>query len=610
MPAGGTVSDSRGTMETTPIPRWNLSNVFPSLESPEFAAAKESVSQRLRALGELYEETPVRKGAPCEADRLERVLRATNGFLEEMRTVMVYVSAHVAADSRNELAQANLSELARVQTDVSKLTARLAAWIAGADVERLSEATDYLRGHRHFLIRSKVLGERQMTPDEEDLYAELQPSAGTAWSKLHGNVTSTLEVDVRLPHGSRRLSMSQARNLAFSPDRAVREAAYEAELEAWQRVEVTMAACMNGIKGEVLVVQRRRGWADPLDEPLFAASIDRSVLEAMLGAARQSFPTFRRYLRAKARALDLEQLAWYDLFAPVGREREWSFDEAERFVLKHFHAYSPRMGAMAERAFEERWVDAEPRLGKRDGAFCTGLRADESRILMNFKPSYGSVSTLAHELGHAYHNLCLASREPLQRSTPMTLAETASIFCETLVRQAALKSVGAEERLSLLEASLQGACQTVVDISSRFLFEREVFQRRESRELSARELCAIMLECQDQTYGDALHPEKRHPYMWAVKPHYYSAGRSFYNFPYLFGHLFGLGLYRRFQDDPDAFRAGYDDLLSSTGMASASELASRFGIDLSQSAFWESSLAVLEEDVRAFEEAVAGLKGG
>ncbi len=192
----------------------------------------------------------------------------------------------------------------------------------------------------------------------------------------------------------------------------------------------------------------------------------------------------------------------------------------------------------------------------------------------------------------------------------MTLAETASIFCETLVRQAALKSVGAEERLSLLEASLQGACQTVVDISSRFLFEREVFQRRESRELSARELCAIMLECQDQTYGDALHPEKRHPYMWAVKPHYYSAGRSFYNFPYLFGHLFGLGLYRRFQDDPDAFRAGYDDLLSSTGMASASELASRFGIDLSQSAFWESSLAVLEEDVRAFEEAVAGLKGG
>ncbi|MFN3682787.1 MAG: M3 family oligoendopeptidase [Fimbriimonadaceae bacterium] len=597
-------------METTPIPRWNLSNVFPSLESPEFAAAKESVSQRLRDLGELYEETPVRKGAPCEADRLERVLRATNGFLEEMRTVVVYVSAHVAADSRNELAQANLSELARVQTDVSKLTARLAAWIAGADVERLSEATDYLRGHRHFLIRSKVLGERQMTPDEEDLYAELQPSAGTAWSKLHGNVTSTLEVDVRLPHGSRRLSMSQARNLAFSPDRAVREAAYEAELEAWQRVEVTMAACMNGIKGEVLVVQRRRGWADPLDEPLFASSIDRSVLEAMLGAARQSFPTFRRYLRAKARALDLEQLAWYDLFAPVGREREWSFDEAERFVLKHFHAYSPRMGAMAERAFEERWVDAEPRLGKRDGAFCTGLRADESRILMNFKPSYGSVSTLAHELGHAYHNLCLASREPLQRSTPMTLAETASIFCETLVRQAALKSVGAEERLSLLEASLQGACQTVVDISSRFLFEREVFQRRESRELSARELCAIMLECQDQTYGDALHPEKRHPYMWAVKPHYYSAGRSFYNFPYLFGHLFGLGLYRRFQDDPDAFRAGYDDLLSSTGMASASELASRFGIDLSQSAFWESSLAVLEEDVRAFEEAVAGLKGG
>ncbi|MEJ5170408.1 MAG: M3 family oligoendopeptidase [Fimbriimonadales bacterium] len=596
-------------METTPIPRWNLDVVYPSLQSAEFAHAKESVLARLTSLEVLYDEMPVRKGATCEPERLERILRATNGFLEEMRTVAVYVSAHVAADSRDELAQANLSELAKAQTQVSKLTARLTAWIAGADVERLAEATEYLQGHTHFLRRSRVLGSRQMSPESEELYAELQPSSGTAWAKLHGNVTSTLEVEVRLPHGTRRLSMSQVRNLAFSPDRTVREAAYEAELEAWRSVEVTMAACLNGIKGEVLVVQRRRGWQHPLEEPLFASSIDRSVLEAMLGAARESFPTFRRYLRAKARLLGLERLAWFDLFAPVGREREWSYDEAERFVLEHFRSYSARMGEMAERAFREGWIDAEPRLGKRDGAFCTGLRGDESRILMNFKPSYGSVSTLAHELGHAYHNLCLASREPLQRNTPMTLAETASIFCETLVRQAALRTVGDEERLSVLEASLQGACQTVVDISSRFLFEREVFERREARELAPRELCEIMLQCQNETYGEALERDKRHPYMWAVKPHYYSAGRSFYNFPYLFGHLFGLGLYRRYQDDPESFRRSYDDLLASTGMASAAELAARFGIDLSRPDFWESSLAVLEEDVRAFEEAADRVQG-
>jgi oligoendopeptidase F len=262
------------------------------------------------------------------------------------------------------------------------------------------------------------------------------------------------------------------------------------------------------------------------------------------------------------------------------------------------------MRAFAERAFRERWIDAEPRPGKEDGAFCMWLVSDQSRVLANFKPAFGGMSTLAHELGHGYHNMCLAPRTPLQRATPMTLAETASIFCETIVRQAALQRAAASERIEILEASLQGSCQIVVDITSRFLFESAVFERRQARELSVAELGELMLESQRQTYGDGLDAAVLHPYMWAAKSHYYSPSRSFYNFPYMFGLLFGLGLYARYTADPEGFKAGYDELLSSTGLADAATLAARFDIDIRTPAFWRASLDIIRADIAQFEELV------
>jgi len=181
------------------------------------------------------------------------------------------------------------------------------------------------------------------------------------------------------------------------------------------------------------------------------------------------------------------------------------------------------------------------------------------------------------------------------------LAETASIFCETIVANAALQAGSADEQLAILEHQLQGSCQVVVDIHSRFLFESRVFERRARRELSVAELNALMLEAQRETYGDGLDPDTLHPYMWAMKPHYYSTGRSFYNWPYTFGLLFGLGLYARYREDPTGFRAGYDDLLASTGLHSAADLAARFGIDVRASAFWRASLDVIREQIRQFE---------
>jgi pepF/M3 family oligoendopeptidase len=412
---------------------------------------------------------------------------------------------------------------------------------------------------------------------------------------------------VEIDGETQTLPMSAVRNLAFAADRELRRRAYDAELASWEKVAVPLAAAMNGVKGEVATLARRRGWDSPLEAALFDNGIDRPTLDAMLEAAWAAFPDFRRYLKAKARGLGLERLAWYDLFAPMGGgDLHWTYAEAEQFIAAQFHSYSARLGNLAGRAFAEKWIDAEPRDGKVDGGFCMHLRAGESRILMNYTPSYKSLNVLAHELGHAYHDHVLARRSALQRQYPMTLAETASIFCETLVRQAALPTVPAPKQLNILETSLSDACQVVVDITSRFLFEQVVFEGRAARELSVAELKALMVDAQRQTYGDGLDASFLHPYMWAVKPHYY--GASFYNFPYMFGLLFGLGLYARYLEDAASFKAGYDDLLSSTSLDSAANLAARFGINIRAVAFWRSSFDVLRVDIDRFETLVNSLE--
>jgi pepF/M3 family oligoendopeptidase len=332
--------------------------------------------------------------------------------------------------------------------------------------------------------------------------------------------------------------------------------------------------------------------------------MDREMLEAMLGAMRESFPAFRRYWQNKAQRLGKEKLAWWDIPAPVGRlEQRYSYAEASSFILQQFATFSGRLVDLSKRAFDENWIDAEPRRGKVGGAFCMSIASvEESRILCNFDGSLEQLTTIAHELGHAYHGECLAGRSQLRRRTPMTLAETASIFNQTIITDATLaQAKDSQEELAILESFLADSAQVIVDIFSRYLFESEVFSRRVKAELSADDFCEIMTRCQRETYGEGLDGDFLHPYMWAWKPHYYGPNLSFYNFPYAFGLLFGLGLYGIYQragrQGQQEFTAQYDGLLASTGEATAADLAGRFGIDLRQPAFWQAGLQVIEDRI-------------
>jgi pepF/M3 family oligoendopeptidase len=592
-------------MTTSALPHWDMTTVFPSLDAPEFAAGYADTLQSIADLAELFDRQGIalRDPAPLDdatAATAEQAIERYNSVLKQLYTLAAYIRSFITTNSRDETAQARWSELQQHLVKLSQLGTRFTAWIGSLDIEALIAGSEIARDHAYALRKARVRSEHLMPPQLEEFAAAQNLYSGSAWSKLYSTFTSQLTVPFEHDGKLSDLPISAIRNLAYNPDRDVRRRAYEAELAAWDRAAVPIAAALNSIKGEVSMLSQRRNWSSPLDMALFDNNIDRATLDAMLLAAHESFPDFRRYLRAKARALGQPALAWYDLFAPIGAsQRAWSFEDAASFIVQQFGSFSPRLRGLAERAFDERWIDAEPRAGKAGGAFCMALRDDESRILANYEPSFNSVSTLAHELGHAYHNLNLVSRQPLQRATPMTLAETASIFCETIVVQAALRDTDAQEQLAILEASLQATCQVVVDITSRFLFEQGVFERRQQRELSVAEINDLMLDAQRQTYGDGLDPDTLHAYMWAAKPHYY--GSSFYNYPYMFGLLFGLGLYARYQTDPEGFKAVYDTLLSSTGLGDAAELAGGFGIDIRSADFWRSSLDVIRRDIARFE---------
>ena len=599
------------------LPHWDLESIFPGPDSEAFCDALAESGRAIEALEKLFDQHAIDRHEPRLVDdsfiaTFESTLRSYMDCIAGLHLLEAYLYGLVAVDTREPRAQARFSEVQQLATRLSILGTRLTQWLGGVDVAAITARSELAAAHAHMLRRSQVRAAHLMAPPEENLAAELGLSGSMAWEKLHGNFTSQLVVPVELDGKPQRLPMSAVRILAYDADPERRERAYRAELVAWEAARVPLAAALNGVKGEVNALARRRGWQSALEASLFDNAIDRPTLDAMLEAARETFPDFRRYLQAKARWLGRQAgLPWWDLYAPVGKASgAWAYAEAQEFILEQFSGFSPRLGDLARRAFLEHWIDAEPREGKSDGGFCEWIRRDESRVLVNYEATYDGLSTLAHELGHAYHNLALDGRTPIQRATPMTLAETASIFCETIVRTAAMARAAPGDRLYLLEAALQGSCALVVDITSRLTFEQSVFEQRRQRELSADEFCERMLEAQRQTYGDGLAPEALHAYMWAVKPHYYSGALSFYNYPYLYGLLFGLGLYARFRDDPARFRGRYDELLSRTGMADAPALAADFGMDVRSKGFWRSSLEVLLEDIRAFEDMAASAPMG
>ncbi len=597
------------------LPRWDLSNIYPALESEQFKKAVADLKGQIDALDACLVEHKIsrttadksRVTAKETKSAIDEYLALANAAFRLFATLNAYVASYVSTDSYNTVAKRLESELEMVGVRLQKQEVFFKGWVGSVrDVLPVVLAQEgAAKAHAFYLRETAEQSRFLMSDPEESLAAELELSGSNAWSKLQGTVCSQVTVDFELDDKPQKMPITALQNLNHHPDSEVRRRAYEAELVAWETVREPLAAALNGVKGSANTLEKRRGRADALHASLDTSRIDRETLNTLMAAMQESFPVFRRYLLAKAKLFGEKKLPWWDLDAPVGKSnRRYAWVEAVGFIVTQFRSFSDRLAALAQRAFDNHWIDTEPRNGKRGGAFCMGVPGvDESRILCNFDGSLDQVSTVAHELGHAFHNECQVGKTMLQRITPMTLAETASIMNETIITNAAMKEASSrEEELAILETSLAGATAVVVDITSRFLFEKEVFERRVNSELSSADFCEIMLRCQKATYGEALDERFLHKYMWAWKGHYYIPSFSFYNYPYAFGLLFGTGLYSIYKERGRSFVKDYESLLASTGEATPAELAKRFDIDLHTPDFWRSSLKVIGENVQRYEK--------
>ena len=576
-------------------PTWDLSIFYEGFDDPRLR----SDAEEIRRLAESAEALIAREEATRE--KLEAILDLQEQLHTLTSRAMGYTALTLEADNTHAEALRWMDELSMLMVDVELAFSRLTRYLGG--VENLDEVIAQSRRltDNAFVLREAAQQAGHMPPaDLEKWLLRMSLNGGDAFSKLRDRLMGTLTVEME---DGRVLPLPAVRGMAYDSDPAVRKAAYEAELKSYQKVETSMAYCLGCIKGECLTLCELKNHPDPLTQQLFESRMDHETLTAMWTAIREELPTFRRYLRKKAELLGHKNgLPFYDLFAPMGTSsRQYTIEEAQELLVSTFTAINPEMGAFINHAFENRWIDFYPREGKSGGAFCSGCyEKKQSRVLTNFVGSFSDVCTLAHELGHAWHNRCMERKPLLMTEYPMPLAETASIFNETLLTHQARKDADDATRFTLLESVLQDATQTIVDIYSRFLFESAVFEARKTHIPTAAELNRMMLDAQLEAYGDGLDPEVRHSGMWVCKSHYYSTDRHFYNFPYAFGHLFALGVYSLYQAQGQAFLPRYDELLASCGSDTIPNVAASVGIDVRSADYWRGALKVIRDEVDEF----------
>jgi len=613
--APASAEGARSEPQASEVQDWDLTPYFPAFDGAEYRAFRDALEGDAAALAAVFQGLGPLGAASADGWR-EALLRLED-VVGRAAHLGSYLGCLSAADARDTRVQREVARLAGLRAQLAQRYARARAALAAAsDAEFERWLADPALSHaRYFLSRLRAEAAQRMPAELEELAAELEVTGLAAWSRLYDQVSGTLAFELSLPgEPARRVPISQTRTLLGDARSEVRRATLRGANHAWEAQAEVVAACWNAIAGTRLALCRRRG-VHFLEPALFDAGITRATLDAMLQAVAERRELPRRYLRRKAQLLGRERLGFQDLEAPLPEAPapRVSFDDARQRVLAAFAAHDPGLAEFAAGAFARRWIDWSPRPGKRPGGFCsTSPLLGESRIFMTFGGSAGDVSTLAHELGHAWHGHLTRALRPWARRYPMTLAETASTFAEQIAHDAVLSdpNAGAAARLAVLDRRLRDAAAFLLNLPMRFDFERGVYEERAGGELPPAQLCERMREAQRSWYGDALADDELDPWFWASKLHFYIAGLSFYNFPYTFGYLFSLGLFERAKAEGPAFRPRVEELLRLAGSDTAPALARRcLGVDLEQPAFWHASIDSVAADLTRFEAECGAASG-
>ncbi len=572
--------------------RWNLDPIYLGFDDPAFTADMAALKAEVEKITAFAENLP----AVEPLDGLKQGIALEERFSELVNKLAGYASLRQAANTRDSEAGSRMGQVMALYSGVAAPFAAFKDWATKLPgLMELVKGDEDLKDYT-FMFENMADSARYLLPGiGEAVMAKMGMSGGDAWSEMQQYLTSTVPVTYR----GQTTNLSSIRNLAYDPDPQVRKDAFEAEIACYDRIKDAVAYALNSIKLETISDCQLRGYESPLHRTVYHNDMQMATLEAMLGAMDEYAPKFWEYLKAKGRKLGHENgLPWYDLFAPMGKtSTRFTAESAREYLVNLFAEFDAELSDMIARAFDEAWIDFYPRDGKSGGAFCADVNhLKQSRILTNFDGAFGDVVTLAHELGHAFHNQCIFDHRPLNQGYSMPLAETASTFNECVVMASAIsKAADTDEKIALIESQLQDATQIIIDIYSRFRFEKSVFDNREEMFMNADQLCAQMCDAQKRSYGDGLDHNVLHPYMWICKSHYY--GPTYYNFPYAFGGLFARGLYAQYEKEGAAFVPKYKKLLHTTPVAKAEDVAKVADIDLTDKNFWRGALQTIADQI-------------
>ena len=581
--------------------KWNLDILYTGFDTEEY-------QNDLKRLKELIPEL-IAFAEECKSMKADQLLteyvKKSEELSELVEKLAIYANLRYSANTRDTEAASMLGIIMQSMSATAAPNAVIEKAISEIDdLDGVIASTPTLKEFEYLIKNIKRDSRYLLSDKEETVFAKMSLSGASAWSDLQSSLTS----GVKVKYEGEEITLSAVRNLAYSPDAEVRRKAFEAEIACYDSIKESVAFALNSIKLQVLTECELRGYESPLAKSLYQSRMKKETLDALLGAMQEYLPAFRKYLKAKAKALGHDgALPFYDLFAPMGKnDKVYSVEDAKNYLLGIFGQFDSELHDMVKCAFENGWIDFFPREGKVGGAFDCGVpSAKQSRVLTNFDGSFSDVVTLAHELGHSFHDRQVFSHSVLNQGYSMPVAETASTFNEVLVMETAIAAAtDRDEKLALIESQLMDACQIIVDIYSRFLFEASVFEHRPTEFMNADRMCELMLDAQKNSYGDGLDENALHPYMWLCKGHYYSGGLSFYNYPYAFGGLFARGLYAKYKKEGKPFVDTYKAMLNATSVSDVEECAMSAGVDLTDKEFWRNGLQSIADRIDEFCELV------
>ncbi|SFS63434.1 M3 family oligoendopeptidase [Marininema halotolerans] len=583
---------------------WDLECFFPGgSASPQYEEYLNTIEASLSVLNAQIDE---QAGTPTEdLSKWDEMLQQSQRIASQLWEAIAFVECLAAQDTTDKgvpiLYGRNKQLGAAFNSTLTKLDQLILQmdddrWSALLQDERFAEVSFNLAERR---LRAK----EKMSSEGESLAGDLAVDGYHAWGNIYNSLEGRLTVPFEENGEIKELSIGQADNKLYHPERGVRQRTFAAIEKAWEKEEDLVAAALNHLAGFRINLYRHRGWDSILKEPLNINRMSEKTLKTMWEVIDQNKAKLLQFFDRKAKLLGVEKLAWYDLYAPVGREegKEISYDEAAHFITEQFHRFDPRLATFAEKAYQEGWIEAEDRAGKLPGGFCTTFSdSEQSRIFLTYSGTMSNVATIAHELGHAYHDEMMNGQPHMVKEYAMNVAETASTFAERIVSDAAIREAqSTQEKITLLEDKIQAAVAFFMDIQCRFLFETRFYEERKKGLVSVNRLNELMLEAQKEAFMDSL--AEYHPRFWASKRHFYGTEAPFYNFPYTFGYLFSTGIYSKALEEGPSFADQYVELLRDTGRMTTEDLAQKhLGVDLTRPEFWQNAVNLIHQDIDQF----------